>query len=385
MGRLAPRSPRLSHFLPYPASCFSLVYTIFISPLSFSNTLSLVLVEGVFPSVILVLLDMGESATGTLLPWRLASNIPPFFMLSAGHLVRWLIQPTWLSRPAEFGRKMSPETASPVFPDRLIHPLPKRRLRERLSSDAADLIKYPPAHTPGTPLFYYPYSLKHDAAPAERTIVVGRANLASPTVKPTTTTTAATPAAMAARPGQATNQATRHPSRARRSSSEDESLSPSRTVRHVNRSGRAAQPLHMPPPESHRTIPSTASSVDGYESFENTNNKKKRKIPTAGDTSHGGSYSSTDIHSATSVSSTTNSSDDSLIGSPQSTTYSGPASFVSTSSGISGPGRGRYGRSRSGRSPLHPLTDAGSNWVGRYGKLRLPWPVQPGMFICICL
>ncbi|KAK1238544.1 hypothetical protein MKX07_004120 [Trichoderma sp. CBMAI-0711] len=30
-------------------------------------------------------------------------------------------------------------------------------------------------------------------------------------------------------------------------------------------------------------VPSAASSVDGYESFENTNNKKKRKIPTTGD------------------------------------------------------------------------------------------------------
>ncbi|KAL1895048.1 hypothetical protein Sste5346_005469 [Sporothrix stenoceras] len=97
---------------------------------------------------------------------------------------------------------MSPETASPVYPDRLIHPLPKRRLRERLSSDAADSIQYPPDQTPGAPLFYYPYSLKQDTAPVERPIFVGQAKPATIAAKPATTasSTTSTPSATATAP-----------------------------------------------------------------------------------------------------------------------------------------------------------------------------------------
>ncbi|PWY90868.1 hypothetical protein BO70DRAFT_368086 [Aspergillus heteromorphus CBS 117.55] len=46
-----------------------------------------------------------------------------------------------------------PDTPSPVYPDRLIRPLPKRTLRSRLSSEAADSILFPPA-PPATQLFY---------------------------------------------------------------------------------------------------------------------------------------------------------------------------------------------------------------------------------------
>lgn len=41
---------------------------------------------------------------------------------------------------------------------------------------------------------------------------------------------------------------------------------------------------------------------------------------------------------------------------------------------VPGPGRGRYGRPRNGRSPLRPLSDSNTNWLGRGGKLRsVPW------------
>jgi hypothetical protein len=56
---------------------------------------------------------------------------------------------------------MSPETVSSTYPreGRPIAPLPKRRLRERLSPDVAESIKYPPAPATTAPLFYYPYSI----------------------------------------------------------------------------------------------------------------------------------------------------------------------------------------------------------------------------------
>ena len=61
---------------------------------------------------------------------------------------------------------MSPDTASSLFPDRPIRPLPKRRLREKLSPEIADTIKYPPSTHEATPLFYYPpYTLKDEGSP----------------------------------------------------------------------------------------------------------------------------------------------------------------------------------------------------------------------------
>ncbi|EPE08017.1 hypothetical protein F503_00800 [Ophiostoma piceae UAMH 11346] len=284
---------------------------------------------------------------------------------------------------------MSPETASPVFPDRLIHPLPKRRLRERLSPDVASTIKYPPSLTTGTPLFYYPFNLKDDATSSgERAVAAGRTNAAVPIAKTNETARAAasgaassvqpipsSAAAVVPSTQPAAGQTIRLPSHTRRPSTEPESPSAARVARLVNRTTRASHNLRTAPVSGHQPFPSTASSVDGYECFENTNNKKKRKIPTAGDTPLSGSYTSTDLHSATSASSAANSNDESGVSSPLSTNYSGTASFASVSPGISGPGRGRYGRTRGGRSPLHAITDANSNWAGRYGKLWSPWPM----------
>ncbi|KAJ0371899.1 hypothetical protein COL154_000585 [Colletotrichum chrysophilum] len=60
---------------------------------------------------------------------------------------------------------MSPESVSSLFPQRPIRPLPKRRLRERLSPDVADSIEYPPANQNSSPLFYYP-SIPRDEVPS---------------------------------------------------------------------------------------------------------------------------------------------------------------------------------------------------------------------------
>lgn len=312
-----------------------------------------------------------------LFPWLFGGDYTLFLMPDIFPLLQWLTRVVRPFRYIELARKMSPETASPVYPDRLIHPLPKRRLRERLSSDAADSIKYPPDQTPGAPLFYYPYSLKQDSAPVERPIFVGQAKAATLAAKAaaTTTTTTAVPATTSpnVKQGPATGRAAHLPSRPRRSSGENEATPSSRTTRVVNRSARPSQPLHMPPAQSYWTLPSSTLSVDGFDSFEYTSNTKKRKIPSAGDTSHTGSYSSTSLRSTASESSTTNSSYDSLAGSPPSPADAKPANFVAAPLGISGPGRGRYGRTQ-----RHPITTTGRDILGRHRKLYLPWPGQPG-------
>lgn len=122
---------------------------------------------------------------------------------------------------------------------------------------------------------------------------------------------------------------------------------------------RSYRQAHMPPP----IPPSAASSgdsIDGYDSFENTNNKKKRKIPISGSLGNHHSSLSTDM-AHMDISSTRDvdvSQIDPDIGVGQ--YYGSGSSAVATSSphasGISGSGRGRFGRSSlrrySGRSPL---------------------------------
>ncbi|KAI4154120.1 MAG: hypothetical protein LQ341_000411 [Variospora aurantia] len=115
------------------------------------------------------------------------------------------------------------------------------------------------------------------------------------------------------------------------------------------------------------SAPSSQDSVDGYDSFENTNNKKKRKIPTSG--SLGGHHSSLSAEMASMGISTNRECEvsqaemDGGIGH-----YYGSGSSAvpaaSSGTGISGAGRGRYGRNvarvPSGRSPLGASTN-GSN------------------------
>lgn len=50
------------------------------------------------------------------------------------------------------------DTTSPVYPNRPIRPLPKRRIRARLSDDQAKSIVYPSPPSASTPLFGFPQS-----------------------------------------------------------------------------------------------------------------------------------------------------------------------------------------------------------------------------------
>ncbi|KAH6604103.1 cytosolic iron-sulfur protein assembly protein 1 [Trichoderma cornu-damae] len=139
---------------------------------------------------------------------------------------------------------MSPDAVSLLFPDRPIRPLPKRRLRERLSPEVASSIQYPSYIHDHVPLFYYPSYTAGDG----------------------TGVSALTPVSSTIQ---------HHRDDYKRNSTLRRNGVAMTAV--INEELRGSLTLELQP------IPSTASSMDGYESFENTNNKKKRKIPTTGD------------------------------------------------------------------------------------------------------
>ncbi|KAF4124688.1 hypothetical protein GMORB2_5354 [Geosmithia morbida] len=281
---------------------------------------------------------------------------------------------------------MSPDMASSLFPDRPIRPLPKRRLRERLTPEAAESIRYPPSTFSSVPLFQYPpYSARDEAAtpraagPASNSTVPdqGRQSTRNYTINAATGTAASGPRTALVR--------REHP----------EILNTSAAAAAAGRPAAAARPdqrqqslrLSDPPPP-----PSAASSVDGYDSFENTNNKKKRKIPSAGDSTLNGTHGSSlgsDVSSPQGgggVATTTAAAAAAAAATAAAAAevngdraggvgYAGSGSFGANNSspGMSGSGRGRLvGRSRNGRSPLRALSDGNNTWAGRPPKGPAP-------------
>lgn len=265
---------------------------------------------------------------------------------------------------AGYNDNMSPDSVSSLFPDRPIRPLPKRRLRERLSPDVADTITYPPAPQNSAPLFHYPYSLKEEAGTP----------IAEHRGPGWVDTTSSGRAEAAAELAQETG------SRRNGAGGEHED----RGLAYQPRRALVSRPLHDSSGHSVRTPqrssqarhahpqapPSTASSADGYDSFENTNNKKKRKIPTAGEAGSNGAHvlSDASILGIPSPPATGDEAGDASGASP--TPYYQTGGNMANAQGISGPGRGRYGRVRNGRSPLRALPDPNASWTGRNPKMR---------------
>ncbi|KAI1033654.1 hypothetical protein LB504_012699 [Fusarium proliferatum] len=248
---------------------------------------------------------------------------------------------------------MSPDTVSSLFPDRPIRPLPKRRLREKLSPGAVETIAYPPSTHETTPLFYYPpYNFREDTSP---------------------------PRACSTSPSQQTRRAEEGcnytPRRNELGLPDGDDEEPALRSTLVTRSPpeiltRGTQRSSKPDIPDPQPPPSATSSVDGYDVFENTNNKKKRKIPSPGELSVNGTQGSSNeiaISAGAGHSPTDESHNDRAPF--HSVSHPTTGTFLSNNQGISGPGRGRLGRSRNGRSPLRALSDSNSNaWAGRGPK-----------------
>lgn len=106
---------------------------------------------------------------------------------------------------------------------------------------------------------------------------------------------------------------------------------------------------------------SVSSSADGYESFENTSNKKKRKIPLSSASSMHQSSLSAEMASM-GISQADGVGDD--PGPSARHQYAGAGVTSPSGTGISGAGRGRYGR----QSMRRPLGNTAGNAMNGYGQ-----------------
>ena len=288
------------------------------------------------------------------------------------------------------GTDPSPGSVSRLYPDRAIRPLPKNPLKSRLSPEQASSIVYPPDPPPLSPALRFG---GHDT-------VLRAHRMAN---------------------GESGKYLHHHPSTAARrefvnkdcaccvdgDSGDDEVEFDHPEYRYANSTGLldgalenkvvmdniqrrlidAARVSTRPPPPG-----STASSADGYESFENTSNKKKRKIPLPVVSNLHQSQLSADMASM-GISGVLDRSPDACSGAASGAVgapsrHASSAAGGSSGTGISGAGRGRYGRQSGrndpgirrplGNSSMSALNGSGSHLLrtdaknlGVAGQLRL--------------
>jgi hypothetical protein len=220
----------------------------------------------------------------------------------------------------------SPDTPSAVFPDRLIRPLPKKSLKSRLSQEAAESIEYPP-------------SLPSSSLPAYGHYADGGEYLSDSKVH--------------VQHGEVydddhdDDHCPHHHHHCHHDDDDDDADSVDDSSPVALRTSGA---YHSPPPSPHsgrhprygNSGPrGSFSAPDGYEAFENTNNKKKRKIPTSGSLSLHHSSLTNELAQLGLNSQMDGASD-----------YPAQAGSGSSGLGVQGAGRGHYARKSSARRPL---------------------------------
>jgi hypothetical protein len=233
----------------------------------------------------------------------------------------------------------APDTPSTIYPDRLIRPLPRRTLRSRIPSDAAETILYPP--TPPASQIFYGVSADSEEAVNESKVYVQQ------TVE---TELLEVDAHNFETSVELESGDEDGPVVVRRSGVRRSSLSPS-----------ASSNPNLPNLDTPHAK-SSSSGPDGYDAFENTNNKKKRKIPTPGNL--GGHHSALSPEFA-SMGLATSTPAPPPAPSDSTGTYYGSGNPASPlGSGISGSGRGRLGRPVVRSSSRTPLSaNAQNGWM----------------------
>ena len=272
---------------------------------------------------------------------------------------------TWCCTRVDGTFNSAPDTPSPVYPDRLIRPLPKRTLRSRLSTDAADTIHYPPT-PPASQIFYGVSADSEEAVNDSKVYVQQTIESDRHELTPEADSNHGFETTVEFDSGDEDG-----PVVVRRSAGFRGSLSPTSSIHPQMAAGKDG------------ALKSSAGP-DGYDAFENTNNKKKRKIPTPGNMAgHHSALSPEFANMGLANLATTPAASGDGTGTG---TYYGTGNPASPlGSGISGSGRGRLGRSStrssSGRNPLS--ANAQNAWMTtrtptrRDGPMSSPGP--PGM------
>lgn len=237
---------------------------------------------------------------------------------------------------------MPPDRVLSLFPERHIRPLPKRKLREKLSPEAIQTIEYPSVTVHSIPLFHYP-TIAARGPPHDLLKAFGEPKKPPSGLVDTLELVGS-------------------------NGCEPLAISSTSEIQ-LQQSPHGDTKFHGP--LGHRAYSGQAipavSSTNGYELLENTNNKKKRKIPSASDSSLRGSLF-------------TSSGSVEILGlggriddGKQATapTFAVPGSLSMHSDGISGPGRGRLGRTVHTRSPLRTLSDGNTTWPSKPLKTGL--------------
>ncbi|KAI9762462.1 MAG: hypothetical protein M4579_000438 [Chaenotheca gracillima] len=258
----------------------------------------------------------------------------------------------------------SPDVNSPLYPDRPIRPLPKRRIRSRLSSEAADSILAPIAPSTSQPLFHYPYSYSDNTqgspatptpATVEKDLVCGHGQQSRPHVRADEIDSEDD--------DDRTRAARIHRAQQGYVTADDTQANMSL---YRSRLDQSALPQKPPPAPM-----STSSSVDGYDSFENTNNKKKRKIPTSGNANGHHSHLSLEMANmdlSNSHSIGTGSMEDAGgVAGPYSSPSTGSPALANGAATARGRLSRSYGRNGVVRSPLAVTTDGSNARMGGRG------------------
>jgi len=290
--------------------------------------------------------DVLYSHIGDFHDYKLGIHTRELFKLT----VPYITGPTY-SPPSPLELQYS-DTTSSIHPDRPIRPLPKRRLRSRVSSELADSILYASEIISGTPPFQTPFNelskrangVAQDMANGDIVSMESNNGIGKNSYQFKGNDVGSDDEAMLMR------------------SHQDQRQRLGSIITSTSRNGQTLarhDPSRYIKPPIPQSTASSNESVDGYDSFENTNNKKKRKIPISGSLgNHHSSLSAEMAHmrltSAQEVD-VMQAEADSGVGH-----YYGSGSSalpaVSSGNGLSGAGRGRYGRTaarhQSGRSPL---------------------------------
>ena len=263
----------------------------------------------------------------------------------------------------------SPDTASAIYPERAIRPLPKSRLKAKLSPEQASHIAYPPEPPPISPTLMLAgqegaNGVGSSARMTNGDGVHGRHQPHHPRTQH----------------GHAHNHCTCGEDI---DSGDEEVEFDHPDYRYappaVNGTGAGQDPVldsvqrrlmdtvrpAKPPPPA-----SAASSADGYESFETMSNKKTRQIPLSGTPSMHQSQLSAEmanmgISGPAKMSMADAARSQGAVPRGQHHPSSPASSAVNSGTGISGAGRGRYGR-----QVRRPLQSASMNLINPRVPLR---------------